>query len=475
MQLSQLKADQLGAFLASLTPKAAAFLVREVERDKLRGGDAYPHDFVLSKARVLLRECGEVVARPLTPTRVFCMPFEDLLVDTSTPEKHIARIRRSSIKPIWKWVTEELELPSVAQLTEMFADGERKCTDLELGDLCDGIYTDISAELHEHLDGLQPGYKSYMRLAAQFGGEVVLEDAREMAVCLAAGGKLLRLRSRLPDPIREISPTDMPLYVELYSEIEAERPEHAYIFLLSVLRRTLRVSDTLRIVCFIVGSEQADVIATHRLNAVCEAVMHDIEVSCESARDAIVRRATIEDIKLQLAQFHSLSSGLIEVIELAPSGRWGGRLVALRSTLSAAIRDQISSAPRLIKAALFPRSSAIRGAEEAKRIVPPDDQNIADAVFVVNLIITLRFHLDQLSINADYNSIRKQVEQFVEAVGERILRELQVAGPECKENCLAYLEAAGQISTMLFGDEVGSLLVRRGKSAAHASEEPTAE
>ena len=96
MRLSQLKADQLDAYLTGLTPKAAETLMREVERDRLRGGNGFPHEFVLEKARAVLQKNDASCDRIGSPRRVFCQPFEDLLVDRVAEEKQRGRIARSS-------------------------------------------------------------------------------------------------------------------------------------------------------------------------------------------------------------------------------------------------------------------------------------------------------------------------------------------------------------------------------------------
>ncbi len=75
--LSPDKINLLQAFLGGLPPHLANRLAKAVEIDRLAEGKSLPHDLILAGLRPVLRESsGE---RTLTPLRLFCLPFEDLL------------------------------------------------------------------------------------------------------------------------------------------------------------------------------------------------------------------------------------------------------------------------------------------------------------------------------------------------------------------------------------------------------------
>ena len=154
MNLSSLKTEQLEAYLSSLTPAAARFLIREVELDRLRGGESFPHDLILTYARNALIDQEDQGERVGSPLRLFCSPFEDLLVDKTTADKQIGRIDRESIEPIWNWLCNELAVEQIGELDEILSraliDDDRgsvsRCT-RELHQLCHGalVRTDCSA------------------------------------------------------------------------------------------------------------------------------------------------------------------------------------------------------------------------------------------------------------------------------------------------------------------------------------------
>jgi hypothetical protein len=70
-------------------------IVRDIA--KLYGGGLRP----------ILRR-GTNVARAVTPLRLFCKPFEDLLVSGPRKDKQVGRIARGSIPIVWKWLARTL-------------------------------------------------------------------------------------------------------------------------------------------------------------------------------------------------------------------------------------------------------------------------------------------------------------------------------------------------------------------------------
>ena len=73
--------ERLDGFLGSVTPTLALQLARAVEIDRLQGG-ALPHDAILAALRPRLREASRRLQRTLTPRRLICAVFEDILVDS---------------------------------------------------------------------------------------------------------------------------------------------------------------------------------------------------------------------------------------------------------------------------------------------------------------------------------------------------------------------------------------------------------
>src|SRR4051812_40508136 len=103
---SREKMESLRAFLGSLPAGLAGHLARAVEADRMNNGTLLPHDLILESLRPTLR-AGHQAERAQTPMRVFCRPFEDLLVNERR-QKQKGRIARSSITPVWNWLAQDI-------------------------------------------------------------------------------------------------------------------------------------------------------------------------------------------------------------------------------------------------------------------------------------------------------------------------------------------------------------------------------
>ena len=69
------KSNLLQTLLGKLPESAASKLAQAIEMDRLMDGRELPHDVILRGLRPSLSQSS----RTLTPLRLFCQPFEDLL------------------------------------------------------------------------------------------------------------------------------------------------------------------------------------------------------------------------------------------------------------------------------------------------------------------------------------------------------------------------------------------------------------
>lgn len=469
VHLSGMKGEELESYLSSLTPAAARFLIREVELDRLKGGSAFAHDIVLKYARKAIFNEGDKFNRIGSPLRVFCDPFEDLLVDNSTEEKQPGRISRSSLPAIWKWLGTDLVPSEMEHLGDALRDAivEKSsenilATSLEIHRICAGA---INKALH----GITPGDRDYLRLAAHLGGPRVLEDATDIACILSEARLVIQVRKRLPGYIEKVGPGDEAGLAKLYQEAAAIAPGHAYIVLLSAAARMRRRSDVLKVVRRIVGSDEDGVIRSSGLAIVCECLLHDMEVAAHGALQAIASRAPIELVDRFLSHYFEIADGFVGIVDVDMKGCWGWRIIAIRNALASAIRTEISGAPRLVKTALY-RRGLRTGTEGYFPVKWPDPHAVSDAKLVVQLLLAVRPYLSQVPINADYASINSTVSSFIESIGEITIEDVRRSEGEELECADAYMKNICEFTELFFGPEVTELLRRRARVALQRDE-----
>ena len=105
--MSQTSIERLRDYLAQLPPQAQALLMREFERAIERGEDTTVATFVLEQLRKIVRGTDEE-ARPRIddPARLLFRPLEPFLVEGNAPVRP-GQIRRTSLLPVWQWLTRE--------------------------------------------------------------------------------------------------------------------------------------------------------------------------------------------------------------------------------------------------------------------------------------------------------------------------------------------------------------------------------
>src|SRR3569832_103363 len=178
------KSALLRTLLGKLPETAASKLAQAIEMDRLMDGRDLPHEVILGGLRPSLGQSS----RTLTPLRLFCQPFEDLLESAPRKTKHKAVIARACVVTVWTWVSRVL-LPDDSH-------GYLRAAKMLI---LAGKQDDARAQTRSFwsLAG------TAMRAALDRGEAVKLRadeiaDAREMALLLGEGAEMEKVQARLP-------------------------------------------------------------------------------------------------------------------------------------------------------------------------------------------------------------------------------------------------------------------------------------
>lgn len=182
-------------------------------------------------------------ARRLTLRRVFCDPFEDLLVPAADGAAPLRPIDRSIIIPLW-------------QVVETCADpGELAPLRRKAGQLSDQdssqrhtlgcrLWMLAARVLRNAIEDVEANPS--LRTAFIGGGEDRLEQARDIVELLDAGHAVARLKSVLsPKPVGELGDAEAALIGELIQETARAAPRRVYHLLLIAASRLRRPADLL--------------------------------------------------------------------------------------------------------------------------------------------------------------------------------------------------------------------------------------
>src|SRR5438128_2527868 len=121
---ASLPVDRLRDYLRQLGPAAQKMLMREFEKALERGEDVAVANFVLGELRKIVRaDDGEGNERPRAvedPSRLVFACLTPFLTDG---EPRSGQIRRSSLEPVWIWLTKAAAVEATAELERTLAEG----------------------------------------------------------------------------------------------------------------------------------------------------------------------------------------------------------------------------------------------------------------------------------------------------------------------------------------------------------------
>jgi|GEM_PF-5505921 len=387
MSQSDIRTEQLEAYLDTLTPDMARVLIQEVEKDKAAGGTKYPHDFMLRRAREILKDTPVKAERQKTARRVFCEPFDDLLTDAVFDNKQKGRTCRQSIMPIWNLLQEEPHKSVIngidVQIDKAFIEKDRDA----LKKLIPEFYARIVKTLEPQFLGIEPETQDYMRLSSKLGGVQTVEDAREIISCMKNAPHILRLRASLPMIIDEVNEITLKRLILIYKKFAQPMSSLMHLPLLLMMRRMEKKAEIIRVVCKLLGTDNDIKLAGSPFAVIGDCILHDLQIEADAIKKLSYEKTDADKIIQAISSFHQLASGFDAEIDLSTKGKWGWRLVSMRKEASEIIRDQIISAPRLVKAALFRKKS---GSDGGENIMGPREQDLREAEYAVKLLLGIR-------------------------------------------------------------------------------------
>ena len=458
------KMDLLRVFLGSLPPGVAGNVARAVEVDRMNNGRTLPHEMILETLRSSLRD-GAKAERALTPLRLFCRPFEDLLVNNGFPNKQKGRIPRGSITPVWNWLSQDL-IPeatmafSLAVKTAAMGHEQEQLEEKVLE-----FWASASGALRARLasdGGWRPARQA-------LGNEGVVQDAREMSLLLAAGAEVCELQEALPQTLSSLTEEAVQTFRAVHEKLVARLPDAAPYLAVVVMKRLEQPWEALRLP---LGEGQAtqtepgeETAPTSDLGLVGELLLAAIDAHGAAIVSANPEGFNADALVGHLDGYTTISNGVTKEVELRRDGVWGQRLVKDRALVVEAMENFMARAPEEVFAALVTQNS------ETGAVVPDlsraaDPDSCDRALSYARLIEGCRSLADAASFGASLKLADSQIGAMLMRYNEAIVRELDDADEEKRLNAEQYAAVATELTAILISPEHGEHLRRQGRAAA---------
>src|SRR3954470_19757218 len=336
--------EKLRQYLLELTPQVRALLASELERALLRGEAPPGASVILEQLRKTARQEGRKLPRIGNAQRLFFAPIEPFLVHDVPERKHIGRIARASLHPIWTWICRDLMLREARTYTDhvdlLLAVNEKNGAEQVVR-----AFQDLAEQrLRECLAIIKRDEKASKRIAGQIGTPHAIDEMRELAAILRARDALGVIGSRLPANISNLAGEQLEnVKALLDSPIGRHRDVFLYALLI-VMHRLGTPWQLIRIAISAAASDVAEHIAATPFAIAVDVVLGDLDRIITNLRDAL-KVSDTEEVGRLLKDFHDAARALHTEIDLPAESGWGRQLAMARTEAANLLEDEIDHLP----------------------------------------------------------------------------------------------------------------------------------
>ena len=450
--LSEDKTGLLKNFLGGLSGDIASRLASAVEADRLLDGHVLPHEAILASLRAALRDTGAI--RTPTPLRLFCRPFEDVLSSAPRKIKQKASIARSSLLPVWLWLSRDLlRAKAESYITDTKALIVARKYD-EAARRAESFWPEASA-------AMQAGLKT-PAARTTLGDALIMADAQEMALLLPASAEILRIQDVMVRPVPQFNEELVWQLRAIYDELVTRMPDVAPYVAVVAMNRLEHPWQALRLPIQICRQHRDTLISKTDMGLVGEIIF----TRMENLRDSILatRHPHFQpDILLeQVAGFTEMSSAIVKEIDIKRDGEWGQRLLKERAQTGGVMDGFMDRALREISAAL-PLHKGAGGSADFTRAVDADKRDLARRY--ARLVVGSRNFAAAGSFAAKQKTAFEDISGCLRRYIEDVVKELKGHDAARRATAESQFQFCVELTAILFSEKEAELLQRRGRAA----------
>ena len=464
MPVTRPNPEKLAAVLKNVSTPVARFIIHEVEVNRRRGCDEPIYEMVISSVRGVIQESGEKLDRVQTPKRLFCSFFEEYLVDISMDKPQKGRINRSSIAPIWDWLTAGWGPEDLSDIVGKLEIELKRNNAAGIAALTGEFCTRAAASIRKGISFVQGDAKEQRRLAVRLGGIVVLRDAVQLQRILVNLPALARLRNAVPQSVLLKNEEQVEHLANVLRRSMTEIKAHPELPIGLMLGRLANPIDMARVVVQSLGLRDGIRIAPTPYAVAIDLIIYDMGLLGRKISDCVKTGKGVGPTLYWLSRLHEYSIDLMDHIEISLKSDWGKSLLTVRNSVSRDLGAEIDQVlPNLMQ--FYRRRPNISDKGNCRN---PDQIAVFEVLHGLALTVGCRPYLDQLSLNQVVNSTDTEVHRYLRVVSDALLNDVRSTESARQQCVLKWFDTAVQFSRVVFGDEDAKLLARSGQVASRA-------
>jgi hypothetical protein len=452
------KSELLQAFLRRLPSLAAVRLAKAIEMDRLAGGSILPHEAVLEALRPVLPDHSE---RTQTPLRLFCRPFEDLLVQQTVTVKQKARIARGSLRAIWRWLGETLMPEAVSVYCSETRNSVNAGRMEEARERAIVFWSYVSREILHALS------KNRKEVRAALRSDAVVADLEEIALLLTVGREVVEIQTLLPRPVPQLTDELLWALRDIHDRVAASAPDAAPYVACIAMNRLQHPWEALKLPQLITHRTQDTLINSTDMGLVGDLLFAEIETHGNAVCAARHPAFDVSAVAAHLARFTEISTAIVREIDMRRDGRWGKRLLQDRAAVAEAMEGFMERAPQEIAAMLpMQKSGSFGGGPKVADFSRPVDEEKAErGLRYARLVADTARHAANGSFGAAHKQALDEISQYLSGYNECVIREMRLPDGERPQAVERQFELAAEVTRLIFSREEEDLLRRRAKAA----------
>ncbi|RTL49783.1 MAG: hypothetical protein EKK40_15715 [Bradyrhizobiaceae bacterium] len=448
--MNQSSTEKLQDYLAQLSPKSQALLMREFERAIERGDDATMPSLVLGELRKIIRQPrGDTAPRSDDPARLLFSPLEPFLIDNAAAVRP-GQIRRSSLAPLWLWLSREGMPAEVTAFQEMLAKGgpglERTIRAMQIS---------VSDKI---ADILAPS-ANRERTLGRIGAPSVAEDLPSIGAVLHVHDALQALGARLPGHMRIFADPQIASVSNALNVPVLQKPQTLPFALSVVMHHLDEPWQIVRLGVSMAGSDdEVRVAGTPYGVAVTMAIQDLSRVVAELRSD--IRRGQFKTIADHLKTLHDSVRGLRTELDIRSDSPWGRQLSAIRAEIADVLQYEIDSVPGRVRRLLRQRPD--KDITANSRIDPTE---VDETAAMIDFVAICRNYASELAINEVTLRAYGDLQQYIEKTTEALVESLRGGDSNAKAFRRTQVQAAIRFCDVLFGPDYAALMQRSADMA----------
>jgi hypothetical protein len=339
-----IQADRILDYLRQLTPQARSCLLIELERLEACGTEVPGTAQLLEHLRAEFRESGKTHHRIANASRHFFHPVEPLLVNGAPEHENSGRILRSSLGPIWEWITQDVLRTTadeyVARMRPLIASDNQR----EIRKTAAAFQTKVVAYLDNTLGSAGGVARARSKLATYTTSHAAYGDVIKIVSVLRVRDALAAFNEALPSSIEKFDGTNILKITRL---LHAFRGSHAeqVPFALTLVAKRLKIHwQLIRLATKAAPSKSAEDIVITPYAIVVPMVLDRMEDQLSELRVALKNNRILVAKEL-LTDIYDTEYALQSSISRLDQCDWGIRLDRLTKSTSALVEAEIARFP----------------------------------------------------------------------------------------------------------------------------------